>query len=130
MSTSKINHPCKIEIKICSLTFELSTTLGGIIEEGDESNEDSNEHRNNIDTNGPLNDFKISVEEAIQAFKGKTMISTKNVYIYLEYSPAKLDISIAKCFFYIRYKLYNDSRRQNQQRLSKLPHACNKRFKM
>ena len=84
MRTSKINfiHPCKIEIKICSLTFELSTTLGGIIEEGDESNEDSNEHRNNIDTNGPLNDFKISVEEAIQAFKGKTMISTKRTSIY------------------------------------------------
>ena len=80
--------PCKIEIKICSLTFELSTTLGGIIEEGDESNEDSNEHRNNIDTNGPLNDFKISVEEAIQAFKGKTMISPKrtSLLLYLEYS--------------------------------------------
>ena len=70
-------HPCKIEIKICSVTFELSTALGGIIEEGDESNEDSNEHRINIDTNGPLSDFKISVEEAIQAFKGKTMISPK-----------------------------------------------------
>ena len=90
MRTSKIYkniHPCKIEIKICSLTFELSTTLGGIIEEGDESNEDSNEHRNNIGTNGPLNDFKISVEEAIQAFKGKTMISPKRmcIILYLEY---------------------------------------------
>ena len=74
---NRLIHPCKIEIKICALTYELSTTLGGIIEEGDESNEDFNEHRINIDTNGRLNDFKISVEEAIQAFKGKTMISTK-----------------------------------------------------
>merc|ERR1712141_787700 len=45
-------------------------------EEGDESNEDSNVHRINIDTNGPLNDFKISVEEAIQAFKGTSSTMT------------------------------------------------------
>jgi len=53
-----------------------SSSTGGIIEEGDESNEDSNEHRINIDTNGPLNDFKISVEEAIQAFKGTSSTMT------------------------------------------------------